>query len=130
MKYIYATTVLCLVGVIKVTTEQKIAREYLNQLYFLSIETSVEESKSEGKQGKNNSYLDLQSKYEDIFSSIAEEEKILLRLRYIYFCSWQEVQERMFISESTRKRKHRKALSQVYKVLKKLDLIDPLRGQV
>lgn len=105
------------------TTEQKIALEYLDQLYYLSMEVSVDKS-------KNETYLDMQTNLENIIAQTTGEGRTLLRLRYINFCLWPEIQERMFISESTRKRKHKKALSQVYNILIKLDLIDPLRGQV
>lgn len=60
-----------------------------------------------------------------VIKSVPRRHYAILSYRYLSFLSWQVIEDKLYISESTRKRWHRAALDAVYE---KLALFDPLGG--
>lgn len=56
-------------------------------------------------------------KIKQVIESVPEEHYALLSFRYISLLSWQDIEGKLFISTSTRKRRHNAALDSVALVL-------------
>ena len=56
--------------------------------------------------------LEAKQRIINVITSLEDTElSNLLILRYIYWLNWKEIQEQLYLSESTRKRKHRAAIT-------------------
>lgn len=69
---------------------------------------------------------DLMQKTKEIIEQVDAKYYALLSHRYIGCMGWNEIENLLHISESSRKRLHCEALDAVADVLEKLDLFEPL----
>ena len=110
--------------------KQRLAQSFLSIKYSYSPEFSSLEARQKKINGINEQIdkeiAELDMKWQNVKSvieSVDSKHYALLSYRYLSMLSWQSIEELLFISTSTRKRRHLSALDAV---ARKLNLSDPL----